>query len=77
MDFEELFTPDEKLEVEIVTLSGVTKIEVTVGMTIADFKSQNNLDGYKVMDENNRILRDSDTINESQQFFVTRPKQNG
>lgn len=77
MDFEELFTPDEKLEVEIVTLSGVTKIEVTDGMTIADFKTQNNLNGYKVMDENNRILRDSDTINKSQQFFVTRPKQNG
>lgn len=77
MDFEELFNETKTVEIEVVTLSGVSKVEANEGDTIADFKLKNNLVGFKIMNQDNRMMRDGDLVQSGDQYFVTRPKQNG
>ena len=69
--------PENKVTVEVVTLSGTKSYEVTEGMTVAEFKRQNGLDGFKIIDEDSNLMRDTDVINSDIQFFVSKPKQNG
>lgn len=70
-------TEQETVEVEIVTLSGIQKVEATAGMTVKEFKEQNNLVGTKIIDDDSNVLRDSDTIEDNMQIYVSTPKKNG
>lgn len=65
------------IEVEVVTLSGVSKVEATEGMTVKEFKEANGLVGKKIIDEDSNLLRDTDTIESGMQLYVSTPKQNG
>lgn len=66
-----------EIQVELVTLAGVEKITATEGMTVKEFKEANNLVGTKMIDDNSDVLRDSDTITEGMQIYVSTPKKNG
>jgi len=66
-----------EIQVELVTLAGVEKITATEGMTVKEFKEANNLVGTKMIDDNSEVLRDSDTITEGMQIYVSTPKKNG
>lgn len=63
--------------VELVTLAGVEKVSATEGMTIKEFKEINGLNGKRIIDQDSNALRDSDTIKEGMQLFVSTPKKNG
>lgn len=75
-NFDALNEPAE-IRVELVTLAGVEKITATEGMTVKEFKEANNLVGTKMIDDNSDVLRDSDTITEGMQIYVSTPKKNG
>lgn len=75
MDFDALNQND--VTVEIVTLSGIDKVTATEGTTIKEFKEANGLVGTKLIDENSDVLRDSDTIRDGMQVFLSSPKKNG
>ena len=75
MDFDAL--NQNEVTVEIVTLAGIEKVTAEEGMSIKDFKAQNNLVGTKLIDENSDVLRDSDTVREGMQIFLSTPKKNG
>lgn len=66
-----------EIQVELITLAGVEKITATEGMTVKEFKEANNLVGTKMIDDNSDVLRDSDTITEGMQIYVSTPKKNG
>lgn len=66
-----------EIQVELVTLAGVEKITATEGMTVKEFKEANNLVGTKMIDDNSDVLRDSDTLTEGMQIYVSTPKKNG
>lgn len=67
----------DTVKVSIVTLAGVNTVEVAEGMTIADFKTRNNLEGTKIVDKDGDALSASDVITEDMELFVSTPKKNG
>lgn len=66
-----------EIEVEVVTLSGVSTVKATEGMTVKEFKEANGLVGKKIIDDDSNLLRDTDTIEEGMQLYVSTPKKNG
>lgn len=66
-----------EVEVELITLSGVETVKATEGMTVGEFKQANNLVGKKIIDDDSNLLRDTDTIEEGMQLYVSTPKKNG
>lgn len=66
-----------EIEVEVVTLSGVSTVKATEGMTVKKFKEANGLVGKKIIDDDSNLLRDTDTIEEGMQLYVSTPKKNG
>lgn len=66
-----------EIEVELITLSGVQSVKATEGMTVRAFKEANNLVGTKIIDDDSNLLRDTDTIEEGMQLYVSTPKKNG
>lgn len=66
-----------EIEVEVVTLSGVSTVKATEGMTVKEFKEANGLAGKKIIDDDSNLLRDTDTIEEGMQLYVSTPKKNG
>lgn len=66
-----------EVTVELITLSGVEKVTATEGMTVREFKETNGLVGKKIIDEDSNLLRDTDTIEDGMQLYVSTPKQNG
>lgn len=68
---------ENKFEVEVVTLSGTDKYEVTEGMTVGQFKDAHGLTGFVVIDEDSERLNDSDLLREDMQLIVSKPKKNG
>ena len=75
MDFDAL--NQNEVTVEIVTLAGIEKVTAEEGMSIKEFKEKNSLVGTKLIDENSEVLRDSDTVREGMQIFLSTPKKNG
>lgn len=67
----------EDVTVELITLSGVEKVTATSGMTVREFKEANGLVGKKIIAEDSNLLRDTDTIEDGMQLYVSTPKQNG
>lgn len=68
---------NNEIEVELITLSGVQAVKATEGMTVKEFKKANNLVGTKIIDDDSNLLRDTDTIEEGMQLYVSTPKKNG
>ena len=68
---------NDEIEVELITLSGVQAVKATEGMTVKEFKEANNLVGTKIIDDDSNLLRDTDTIEEGMQLYVSTPKKNG
>jgi len=68
---------NNEIEVELITLSGVQAVKATEGMTVKKFKEANNLVGTKIIDDDSNLLRDTDTIEEGMQLYVSTPKKNG
>ena len=66
-----------EIEVEVVTLAGVSTAKATEGMTVKEFKEANGLVGKKIIDDDSNLLRDTDTIEEGMQLYVSTPKKNG
>lgn len=65
------------VKVEVITLSGSKEYQVTENTTVRDFKRDNNLQGAVIVDADGDVLRDTDTITEDIQVFVSAPKKNG
>lgn len=65
------------VKVEVITLSGSKEYQVTENTTVRDFKRDNNLQGVVIVDADGDVLRDTDTITEDIQVFVSAPKKNG
>lgn len=77
-NFDALNEPEVvEFEVELVTLAGVKKVSVKEGMTVKQFKETNDLVGTKMIDEDSNVLRDSDTLEEGMQIYISTPKKNG
>jgi len=74
-DFDALERND--VTVEIVTLAGRQKVTAEEGTLVRDFKAANDLVGMKIIDEDSNVLRDSDTIKDGMQLYVSAPKKNG
>lgn len=68
---------NNEIEVELITLSGVQTVKATEGMTVKEFKEANNLVGTKIIDDDSNLLRDTDTIEEGMQLYISTPKKNG
>ena len=68
---------NNEIEVELITLSGVQAVKATEGMTVKEFKEANNLVGTKIIDGDSNLLRDTDTIEEGMQLYISTPKKNG
>lgn len=65
------------VKVEVITLSGSKEYQVTENTTVKEFKRLNNLQGVVIVDADGDVLRDTDTITEDIQVFVSAPKKNG
>ena len=65
------------IEVEVVTLSGADKYQVTEGMTVGEFKREHDLDGFVIIDEDSERLNDTDILRADMQLIVSKPKKNG
>ena len=65
------------IEVEVVTLSGADKYQVTEGMTVGEFKAAHGLDGFVIIDEDSERLNDTDILRADMQLIVSKPKKNG
>ena len=76
-DFDALNETENEFEVKLVTLAGIKDVTVKEGMTVRQFKEANDLVGTKMIDEESNVLRDSDTIEEGMQIYVSTPKKNG
>lgn len=66
-----------EVEIELVTIGGRDRLTVEEGQTVKDFKQTNGLNGTRIIDQNGSVLRDTDTIKEGMQLFVSTPKKNG
>lgn len=66
-----------KITLEVGTLSGIEKFEVNSGITVGEFKEENDLVGKKVVTEDGVILTDSTVLDESMTLLVLTPKENG
>ena len=77
-DFDKLDEVEvNEFEINLITLAGRKKVTVKEGLTVKEFKEQNDLVGCKLIDEDSNILRDSDEIEEGAQIYVSKPKENG
>lgn len=68
---------NNEIEVELIALSGVQAVKATEGMTVKEFKKAYNLVGTKIIDDDSNLLRDTDTIEEGMQLYISTPKKNG
>ena len=65
------------VQVNLVTLGGVSTSEVTYGMTISEFKTRNGLGYAKISNAEGDILSGSDVITEDMELYISTPKKNG
>lgn len=65
------------VQVNLVTLGGVSTSEVTYGMTISEFKTRNGLGDAKIANAEGDILSGSDIITEDMELYISTPKKNG
>lgn len=70
-------TNPSTVNVNLVTLGGVTQSSVRYGMTVAEFKRANGLGDAKVANADGEILTDSAVITEDTELYISTPKRNG
>lgn len=76
IDFDSLDT--KNVEVEVVTIDSTTKVELPEGATVKELKELAGLgSNVKMIDENNKVLTDRDTITGNVQIFASPAKQLG
>ena len=67
----------EMVTVKLATLGNVDTLEVEAGITVAEFKENNDLDGRKLVSRTRGVLADTDVIQEDEVIFVSTAKENG
>lgn len=83
MSFEEInnalnaLNAPSNIRVSIVSLAGVTPKECAAGTTIASFKAANGLAGMKIVNNQGRIMGDTDVLTDGLELYISTPKQNG
>ena len=76
IDFDSLNT--KNVEVEVVTIDSTIKVELPEGATVKELKEKAGLgSNVKMIDENNKVLTDRDTITGNVQIFASPAKQLG
>lgn len=68
---------NSSVEIELVTLGGVSTEKISYGMTVGDFKRTYNLVGKKFVNEEGDELTDAMRLVANQQIFISAPKKNG
>lgn len=79
-DFDSMDTPvneAEKVIIKLGKLEGMTELEVVSGMTVRDFKLENDLDGKKLVSRTRGVLQNDDILDEDEIIFVSTSKDNG
>ena len=67
----------EVVTIKLATLGNVDTLEVEAGITVAEFKENNDLDGRKLVSRTRGVLADTDVIQEDEVIFVSTAKENG
>lgn len=68
---------NDEIKVEVITIQGAQNKQVRKGTTVRQLKSMFNLDGLRLIDENNEVLNDNYVINSEKQIYCSAPKRNG
>lgn len=69
--------PAAKAKITLISLNGSKVDEVTVGMTVGDLRAKFGIADSTLVDENSRVLSNSQVITGDMKIFTSTPKQNG